>query len=290
MKIYNNIKYIHIPIIGKYNVGKSTIFNKLIKKKISITSKKKNTTQKKIIGIDKEKNIQYIYIDTPGLNKYQNIKIFILKIINFIKNYFKINIINLIIIVIDKKLNDQENELLNKLELFKIPLLLIINKIDKIKNKLTLLPYINNIIKKNKYIHTILPISKKNFSKKIDYIKNTCINFFLTKNKNFFFLNFTTNYSKNFIFSEIIREKILRLTGDEIPYNTFIKIKNIYLEKKKTSIDCILIVKKKQYINIIKGKNNNKINKIINLSKIDIKKYLNKKNKIYINYRFICKK
>ncbi len=271
-----------IPIIGKTNVGKSTLFNRLIKKNISITSKKKNTTQQKIIGIDTDttNKKQYIYIDTPGfcttLNFHKNIK----KNIYSFKKYFNNIKINLIFLVLENHMDFYNINLIKKLEKLKIEILIFINKIDKIKNKLFLLPYIEKLIKNNKYIRTIIPTSNKE-KLDIEKIKKHYIDKFLIK-KNFFFKKQQkTNCSNNFIIKEKIREKIFRFTGDEIPYLLDISIIKIVYKKNIIKIFCRILTFKKQHIKIIIGKNGQKINKIIKLSQIDIKKFFHKEVKIH---------
>ncbi len=284
----NNIykKKICISIlVGKPNVGKSTLFNKLINKKISITSKKKYTTKKNILGIyNKNTKYQYIYIDTPGIKYTTDINKNINCAISILKNNNINSKINLIILVIKKENNFEELWIINKLNLYKIPFIILINKIDKLKNKLLLLPYIKKIkcyINKN----TILPLCAK--KKKDINILKIIIKKYLIKSKLFFNTNIKTIYNNRFIFKEIIREKTFRLIGDEIPYFIKFKINNILKQKKKISIKNTIYVKKKQYINILIGKSGNKIKKIINLAQKSIKKYLNFKFKIniYINIK-----
>ncbi len=284
-KITHTQKCAYIPIIGKSNVGKSTIFNKLIKKKISITSKKKHTTQQNIIGINTKKYNQYIFIDTPGFKNKYNFFIYIKKTINYIKKYFNINFINLIILVIETKINLKEITLINNIHKINIPILIIINKIDKIKNKSIILPYINKIKNNQKNIH-IIPISAKKKTH-INYIKNNFIKKYLTKQKHYFKSKIKTNCKNNFIISEIIREKIIRLIGDEIPYSIKIILEKIIFQNKKTNIFILILVKKKQHINIIIGKKGNKIKKIIYLSKKSILKYIKstKKIKLFLNIK-----
>ncbi len=272
-------KCINVLIIGRNNVGKSTLFNKLIEKKISITSKKKNTTNKNIIGINTNKKNQYIYIDTPGFNKFEefnktfyNIKNIILK-----KNY--IFNINLIILIIEKKNFFYEKLIIKKINKKNIPLLILINKIDKIKKKELILPFIKKISLNIKYIYIIpTSIRKKKYIKKIQKI----IDKYLIKSNHYFNKKKKTIYDNKFIFSEIIREKIFRLIGDEIPYNIYVKIYKIINLKKKISIYSFLYINKKQYFPILIGKLGNKIKNIINLSKKDIKKYIKYKKKIQL--------
>ncbi len=283
----NKEKLSIISIIGKTNVGKSTLFNKLIKKKLSITSKKKNTTQESLIGIKNKNNKQFIYIDNPGLNNNINIIKYIRKIIRYIKNNLSNNKINLFIMIIEKELNNNEIKIIKFIKNIKIPIIIIINKIDKLK-KIQILLKIIKKIKKFK-IYNIIPTNLKK-KKDLYYIKKI-INNFLIEKKHLFNKNILTNKKDKYIIKEIIREKIFRLTGDEIPYNLKFKIKNFYKNINIIFIESYLITFKKQYIKILTGKNRNKINKIIYLSKISIKKYFNNKYKIklIIKIKFIKK-
>ncbi len=281
-----NKKLSIISIIGKPNVGKSTLFNKLINKKISITSKKKNTTQKSLIGIKNKKNKQFIYIDNPGWNNINIIK-YLKNIIKYIKLNLLNNNINLFIIIIEKQLNFNEIKIIKFIKKIKIPLLILINKIDKLKNKSLLLNIIQQI--KNFKINNIIPTNLK--KKKYLNIINKTINKFLINKNHLFKKNILTNKTDKYIIKEILREKIFRLMGDEIPYNLKFKINNLYKKNNILYIEFYLITFKKQYIKILIGKNGNKINKIIYLSKKSIKKYFNYKYipKLIIKIKYIKK-
>ncbi len=274
-------KNICISIIGKPNVGKSTLFNKLIEKKISITSKKKNTTQNIIPGLNNKKEKQYLYLDTPGFINYNSFKKIFNKLNNFIKKKLLINRkINLFILIIEKKINFYEKKIIKKINLNKIPLIIIINKIDKIKNKTIIIKIIKNITYNIKY-KSIIPIT----TKKNKYIKIIIkeINKLIKLNKKFNFKKNSEIHNKNFIISEIIREKIFRFTGDEIPYLIKVNLKKIIYKKKKIIIISNINTKKKQHIKILIGKKGNKIKKIKYLSKKDIEFNLKKKIKLFIH-------
>ncbi len=280
-------KIIISVIIGKTNIGKSTLLNKLIKNKISITSKKKNTTTENIIGIRNKKNKQFIYIDTIGINIKTNIIKHIQKIIKYVKNNILNNKINLFIILVENLINIYEIKLIKIIKKKKIPILIIINKVNKIKNKLTILKTIEKLKKIN--INNILPINIKK-KKHIKLVKKY-INNYLIKNKNFIFKKYIiSNKNKNYIINEIIREKIYRLIGDEIPYNLKFKTN---IEKNNNYLYIInnIFTYKKQYINILNGKNKKRIKKIFILSKLNIKKKLKKKKfKLFIKIKLINKK
>ncbi len=270
-------KCIYVSIIGRSNVGKSTLFNKLINKKISIISKRKNTTKKYILGINTIKNNQYIYIDTPGFNSYKSFKKIFYKTYSFLnKNNLK-NKINLIIIIIENKNFFYEKKIIKKINIKNIPLLILINKMDKIKNKKIILPFIK-ILKNDIKYKDIIPITIKK-KKYIKYLQNI-INNFLIESKHYFKKKIKTIHNIKFIIKEIIKEKILKFIREEIPYSVLIKIKKIINLKKKKIIFCNIYTKKKRHINIIIGKSGKNIKYINNLSEIDIKRYYNNKKKI----------
>ncbi len=283
MNTKTKLKCTIIPIIGRYNVGKSTLFNKLIKKKLSITSKKKNTTLHNIIGVKYKNNKQFIYIDTPGLKYSDNNFIYIKNILNYIKKKFNINKNNLFILITENTINIKEINLIKTINKFKIPILLLINKIDKLTNKSLILKTIQNI--KNLNFVNIIPTNLK--KKKYINLINKITKKFLFHSNHFHFINKITNKKNKYIISEIIREKTIRLTGDEIPYNLQFKIEKIINENNFLYIWSIIFTNKKRYIKMLIGKNGKKIKKIIYLSIKSIKKYLNiiKKIKLYINFK-----
>lgn len=245
-----------ILIIGKTNVGKSTLINNLSKDKISITTPKKNTTTQCITS---EINKHITIIDTPGpiiKNDDKNIN----KLI-----YTSINQASKLLIVIDKIfLNSEDFFILELTKKIKKEKVLLINKIDLLKKKSYLMPFIEKIKKKYKTIQEIIPISnKKN-------INITEINKIININK-------THKQVKNLkiFISETTRETLLNKLEKEIPYTTKINVLNAKINKNVKIIILDLLVKKQSHKKIIIGKNGKKINEIIT----DIKNKLIKKLK-----------
>ncbi|MFI4819165.1 MAG: GTPase Era [Enterobacterales bacterium] len=266
----------YVSIIGRPNVGKSTLLNYLIGSKISITSKKKQTTKKFILGIYTHLLYQVIYIDNPGFVIKQKKKFFLNK-----KIYKNItNKIDTIIFVVEIiKWNTIEDTLLKIIKKKKCNIILAINKIDKISNKKLILPFIKLINSKNLF-YEIIPISAKN-GINIDILSKIVCN--SIKNRNHIFpKNYITNQSKKNLISEIIREKVIRLTGDEIP-----NLISVYIEKINKNENGLYIIYSILFVNninhkkIIIGKNGNKIKKIIILAKNEIEKLL--KINIFLN-------
>ncbi|MGK2896833.1 MAG: GTPase Era [Candidatus Makana argininalis] len=255
----------YVPIIGRSNVGKSTLLNYLIGSKISITSKKQQTTKKLIFGIHTNLLYQVIYVDNPGFMIKKKTESFFNKNVN--KSF--INKIDTVIFVIEAiKWNIIEDKLLKIINNNNYNIIIAINKIDKIKNKKLILPFIKLIYLKNIF-YEIIPISAKN-GMNIDLLSK--IVFRSIKQRNHIFpKNYITNQSKKFFISEIIREKILRLIGDEIPYLISVYIEKI--NKNKNGIYIIYSVVLVNNINhkkIIIGNNGKKLKLISILAKKDI--------------------
>jgi len=253
----------YITIVGRQNVGKSTFINKIIGKNISIISKKKNTTQTNIIGIKTINSYQFIYIDTPGVydNNIKNLKV--------IKNT------NLILFIIDRNIWKKEDEMIfNKIKKINIPIVYIINKIDKLLHKSDILSYINILSKKTDSTE-IIPISIKK-TKNIVYLEKI-IKKYLPKNYHIFPKNYITTNSFEFSISEVIRKQLIIFLRDELPSLLRVKIESIKYEFKKLHIHAIIYVNNANQKKIVIGHQGNMIKKISMLSRQNIEKQNNKK-------------
>lgn len=258
----------YITIIGKANVGKSTFLNKIIGKKISIVSRKKNTTQNNITGIKTQNNYQFIYVDTPGiiLNKRN-------KKIKYQKHTFHQirKSSTLIIFIIDRTFWTEDDEMIsNEIKKYKIPVIIIINKIDKITNKIILLPFID-FLKKKVDILEIIPISAKKI-KNITLVNNTIASYLPQKPHIYPEFYITTN-SQFFTMSEIIREQLIFFLGDELPSIIKVEIDDFQKkENKELYIRAIIWVENIRQKSIIIGHNGEKIKKISMNSRNNIEK------------------
>lgn len=270
-----------ITIIGKTNTGKSTLFNNLIKKKKSIITPKKNTTTKCILGILEEN--QTILIDTPGpIFKHSNNNINKSIYDSLIKS-------TLILIVIDTtNLTTEDFFILDLAKKYKKKKIILINKIDTLKQKDILLPFIKKITNKYTDIKQIIPISNtKNIN--IEIITS------LIKNS----IDFTNTYYEykdikkkdyTLITKEFIRETLLNNLDKEIPYSTTSEILNKNLNKNITNLTIKLNITKNSHKKIIIGKNGEKIKKITNDLNRKAKKIYTNLNDIKIIINTIKKK
>ena len=261
----------YVTIIGKTNVGKSTFLNKFLEKKVSITANKSQTTRSNIYAIKSLKTTQIIFIDTPGIHKKSE------KTINKVLRKKPAEVIHdvdvIIFMVSGTKFDaiDKESlELANESHAKKI---LVINKIDLVKNKKELFSFVEKTFNKDDF-YSIIPISAKN-NDGIDLVQQE-LEKALPENE-FFYPEEIDFQSNTFEISEIIREKVIRLLGDELPYETAVVIELLNEKKDVFEIDANIYVSKQSQKSIVIGKSGDKIKSIGTAARIDLEKKLNKK-------------
>ena len=263
----------YVSIIGKPNVGKSSIINTILKKKISITSRKSQTTRNNILGVKTSKNKQIIFIDTPGMHIKSK------KTMNKILNKSAQGIIDdsdIILFVLQRLALDTEDRLiLEKLNEIKPKIICVINKIDEVENKNRLLPFIDMLSEKYKF-EEIHMISAKN-DDGIDNLLST-IEDQLPENNHLYDENFDLQDKNNsFMFSELIREKIIRKLGDELPHDTFVEIDLVKDRKDITEIHATIYVTRKSQKQIVIGSQGEVLKQIGKQARLEIERYLNRK-------------
>ena len=261
----------YVTIIGKTNVGKSTFLNKFLEKKVSITANKSQTTRSNIYAIKSLKTTQIIFIDTPGIHKKSE------KTINKVLRKKPAEVIHdvdvIIFMVSGTKFDaiDKESlELANESHAKKI---LVINKIDLVKNKKELFSFVEKTFNKDDF-YSIIPISAKN-NDGIDLVQQE-LEKALPENE-FFYPEEIDFQSNTFEISEIIREKVIRLLGDELPYETAVVIELLNEKKDVFEIDANIYVSKQSQKSIVIGKSGDKIKSIGTAARIDLERKFNKK-------------
>ncbi len=220
-----------IALIGRPNVGKSTLMNRLIGQKISITSRKPQTTRHRIAGILTEENNQFVFVDTPGLHRKTPFEM------NRIMNKTALSVlreVDVVVWMVDAgKWTEQDEWIMTKLMLsVSVPIILALNKVDKVKEKDTLLPEIEKFYQTH-YFKAVVPISARaseNLSGLLQEIKK-----YLPENPFFYTHDEVTDRSVRFLCAEMIREKIMRYTGDEVPYALTIEIEKYEIKNRLLS-------------------------------------------------------
>ena len=261
-----------VSFIGRPNVGKSTLLNSILNKKVVITSNKPQTTRNLIQGIYNEKDTQIVFVDTPGIHKAHN------KLGRALNKqaYFTINDVDIIIMVVDitEKIGNGDKFVIDILKnIQNKPVFLVINKIDKLPRE-EILSKIEEYM--NLYNFTeVIPVSarkKDNIDRLIEVIKK-----YLPDNIKYFDSDTVTNSSPEFIISELIREKVLELTDEEVPHSVTCVVEELYEEEKIINIGASIIVDRENLKKIIIGKNGNMIKEIGTRARKDIEEYFGKK-------------
>ena len=263
----------YISIVGKPNVGKSTIINSILEKKVSITSRKSQTTRNNILGIKTVGNKQMIFIDTPGMHVKSK------KTMNKILNKSAQSIIedsDIVLFVLQRLSLDKEDQLIiEKLKESEQKTICVINKIDQIEDKDKLLPLIDKLSSQYPFIEILLVSAKTNdgMGDLVETIKSH-----LPENQHMYDENFQINTSEDkFMISELIREKIIRRLGDELPHDTFVKIDDINNKTDIVKVYATIFVNRQSQKQIVIGAGGKILKNIGEQSRIDIEEYLNKK-------------
>ena len=263
----------YISIIGKPNVGKSTILNHILGKKISITSRKSQTTRNNILGIKTEGNKQMIYADTPGMHIKSP------KVMNKVLNRSAESLMedsDIILFVTQRlTLDEQDLSILKKLKQIDSKVICVVNKVDQVADKNKLLPLIERLASEYSFLD-IIPISAIN-NDGIDDLE-ALIKKYLPVNEHLYDKNFSSGSHKDtFMISELIREKIIRMLGDELPHDTFVQVELLEHEKEIIKIHAAIFVARNSQKQIVIGKDGNTLKKIGKQARIEIEEYFNKK-------------
>ena len=273
----------NISIIGKPNVGKSTLFNLLIKKHLAGATNKPQTTRHKIDAVLHEDDTEFLFVDTPGLNF--NIKKDFNKILN--KNALSaIYEADVILHVVDYfKIDRDDIKVIENINNIPLPKILVLNKID-LDNKKKNLPKILSEIPKDiiNVYDEIIPVSSKN-SKNIKNLKKIIKSHIPINNKNNY-ENILSNKPKEFFVAEYIREACLKYLSVELPYSLHGEINKVEDEENIISIASTIYLKKKSHLSIVIGKNGSMLVKISKLARINAENLFNKKVflKIFVKY------
>lgn len=255
----------YIAIVGRPNVGKSTLLNHILGQKLSITSRKPQTTRHKLLGIKTTEDTQYIYVDTPGLHQGQK------KAINRYMNRAvttAIQDVDVVLFMIEKLHWLPEDEAVaQRLADLKVPIILVINKVDTIDDKDTLLPHMQQMLERVN-VAEIIPVSALN-NQNLDRLEEI-IRVRLPEDDFFYAEDQITDRSSRFLAAEIIREKITRQLGDELPYQMTVEIETFTQEGKILHINALILVEREGQKRILIGDKGDRLKKIGQQSREDM--------------------
>lgn len=265
-----------VSIVGRPNVGKSTLVNQLIGKKVSIVSYKPQTTRDVIRGIYHDQDCQIIFTDTPGIHKSEDL-------LGEIMNTNAANVSSdaeIIIMLVDASNPSTKSDkyVLEKIKNQQSPLFLVLNKIDQISKKdlLDQLTYYGSL----QCFQEIIPISalkKDNLDHLLEVIKQ-----YLPEGPQYFPVDMVSDHSQTFRIAETIREKILFLTQEEVPYSIGVYCESIKESEKRMAIQAIVLVNRESQKGIIIGENGQMLKKIIQWTQKDLKEQYQKSIRLEI--------
>ncbi len=263
-----------IAIVGRPNVGKSTLLNHILGQKISITSRKPQTTRHRIMGVETEGDYQAIFVDTPGLHIEE--KRAINRLMNRAANS-SLSDVNLVFFLVDgTHWTDDDEMVLNKLKKTDFPVVLCINKVDNVQDRTNVMQHMMEVSKKMDFID-VVPISAKQ-GKNIDVLRKH-VREHLPKATHHFPEEYVTDRSQRFMASEIIREKLMRFTGDELPYSVTVEIERFDYNPDNDGfhINALILVERTGQKKMVIGKAGEKIKTIGREARIDMEELFGRK-------------
>jgi GTP-binding protein Era len=267
----------YVAIVGRPNVGKSTLLNHILGMKLSITSRKPQTTRHQILGVKTSPQSQAIYVDTPGMHRRSG---------NAINRYMNraassvLPDVDVVLFVIQAgSWHDEDQDVLERIrEVVTVPVILVINKIDQISQQSDLLKFIQDVAAKFNF-EAVVPCSalKNNGVEQIE----KCVAVQLPENPPFFPEDQMTDRSMRFLAAEIIREKLVRELGQELPYTSTVLIEKYVDEEALTRIHAVIHVENKGQKAIIIGSKGERLKSIGTNARKSIETLIG--NKVYLN-------
>jgi len=262
----NIIRSGYVAIVGRPNVGKSTLLNKLLGQKISITTHKPQTTRHRILGIKTTSCAQVIYVDTPGI--HEKAKRAINRYMNREASSAMIDVDVIVFLVDGLKWQAEDELVLQKVAVSKVPVILGINKLDKVTNKSSLLPYLQQMSKKMPFAQ-LVPISART-GQSVDVLEQAVLALLPQAGQAFFPEDQVTDRSERFMAAELVREKLMRVLGEEIPYELTVEIEKFERDTGLTRISSVIWVERPGQKGIIIGKNGQQLKRIAEQARKDM--------------------
>ena len=264
----------YIAIVGRPNVGKSTLLNHLIGQKVSITSRKAQTTRHRITGIRSDVDAQYIFVDTPGFQMQHQ------SALNRAMNRTvtqSLSDVDVALFVLEALRFDERDEKVLALLPRDHPVVLVINKIDTVGDKALLLPFIEKVSASFPFA-AVIPVSAKKAEQLTDLLLE--IRHHLPEGEPIYGEDEITDRSERFLAAEIVREKVFRLSGDEIPYSVSVEIEKFETVGNLRRIFAAIIVDKDSQKPILIGKKGAKLKEIGTQARLDMEKLFD--GKVYL--------
>ena len=262
----NDLKSGYVAIVGRPNVGKSTLLNRIVGEKISIVSRKAQTTRHRISGILTLPDAQFVFVDTPGFQtRYANA-------LNRAMNRGVTQAlaeVDVVVFVVEADRFDAQDKAVLRLLPRERPVILAVNKIDQLKDKATLLPMLASLSGEFPFV-AIVPVSAAKGSQIADLLSE--VRKRLPHNEALFGDDEITDKSERFLAAEYIREKLFRLTGDELPYTSTVEIDKFEMDGTLRRISATIVVDRQAHKGIVIGKGGETLKRIATEARQDMER------------------
>jgi GTP-binding protein Era len=252
-------------IVGRPNVGKSTLLNHVLGQKISITSHKPQTTRHRILGIKSEENVQVVYVDTPGI--HLNARMAINRYMNKTASTSLRDVDVVLFVVVAGEWSDEDQSVLDKIKQGKMPTILVINKIDHLKEKSELLAFISKISALYEFLD-VVPISAYTG----DHVDNLeqVVESLMPESVFLFPDDQVTDKSERFLVAEIIREKLIHRLHQELPYSLTVEVEKFADDDGLLRIDACIWVERDSQKGIVIGKGGSLLKQVGKNARIEL--------------------
>ncbi len=262
----------YVALVGRPNVGKSTLLNRILGQKVSITSRRPQTTRHRILGIKTGAQVQAVYVDTPGLhlggkramNRYMNRAA-----------SDALQDVDVVVFVVEgTRWTDEDELVLEKLRQVNCPVILAINKIDRLADKKALLPYLQQVSRHMDFTQ-IIPLSAKQGSQVGEL--EQAVEALLPESTPFYPEDQVTDRSMRFMAAELVREKLFRKLGQELPYGITVEIEQFKEEDGLFRINALIWVERDSQKAIVIGKQGALLREVGRESRIDMEETFGQK-------------
>lgn len=272
MKPTNPSRCGFIALIGRPNVGKSSLLNAIIGKKISITCQKPQTTRHQILGIKTEGTIQTIYVDTPGI--HLRAKKALNRQMNKVAHQSLLDVNGVVFMVEALKWTEEDQHVCEILQKLSCPIIVALNKVDLVAEKERILPFVQQLSGMLPQAQ-IVPISVKKHIQ-LEKIESLCKSF-LPESVFYFPEDQTVNHHEQFYVAEIVREKLMRFLGKELPYASCVQIETLEHKDHLIHINALIMVEREGQKRIIIGEKGSKLCEIGSHARKDLERHYGKK-------------
>jgi GTP-binding protein Era len=262
----------YVALIGRPNVGKSTLMNHILGQKISITSRKPQTTRHRILGINTTEAGQVIYMDTPGMHR--NEKKALNRYLNKTADTTLLGVDVVVWLIDGLSWHAYDDVIFKKLERAGLPVILVVNKVDKVKDKDAILAFFAEAQKRYPF-EEMIPVSALKGTN-LDKLEALLINL-LPESGLIYPEDQVTDRPERFLAAEIVREKLTRRLGDELPYSMTVEIERYEEQEKITKIYAVIWVERSTQKNIVIGKQGEMLKKVGSDARVDIERLIGQK-------------